>query len=362
MALDVPDSTPDRGQGVAILSIILMVLIILATVTRIMSKVVAHQNWWWDDLFAILSVVCELVVLSLVLVWRNIGLGYHMSVVASINPEYLITGSKYLFIAIFFFDASVCLPKISAVFFYARVFRSNNRAFRINLWIIGALVSGWLISAEISTIFQCNPIAKAWDTTLPGTCIKQYDWYLSTAILSTVIDFYILILPIPMIWSLKMSLRRRIYLLICFFMTYSVIVLSLGRLVAVVNIVPIMPNDLTWEFPLYLYWSILEGSISIVSISVPSGIALVKAIIRPNGSSWGSSNGSSGKRGSYGNTTIIKPTKERPTRIYGDRDSDDHLVSDVETARTMSVHEDDANIPLGGIKIRTDIRIMNRER
>ncbi|KAE8360260.1 hypothetical protein BDV27DRAFT_42955 [Aspergillus caelatus] len=362
MALDVPDGTPDRGEGVVILSIILMVLIILATITRIMSKIIAHQNWWWDDLFAILSVICELVVLSLVLVWRNIGLGYHMSVVASINPEYLISGSKYLFIAIFFFDASVCLPKISAVFFYARVFRSNNSAFRINLWIIGALVAGWLISAEISTIFQCNPIAKAWNTTLPGTCIKQYDWYLSTAILSTVIDFYILILPIPMIWSLKMSLRRRIYLLICFFMTYSVIVLSLGRLVAVVNVVPVMSTDLTWEFPLYLYWSVLEGSISIVSISVPSGIALVKAIIRPEGSAWGSTNGSSGKRGSYGNTTTIKPVKERSMRSYGDRGSDDHLVSDVETVRTVNSDEDDATIPLGGIKIRTDIRVMNREK
>lgn len=57
MALDVPDGTPDRGKGVVILSIILMILVILATITRIMSKVIAHQNWWWDDLFAILSVV-----------------------------------------------------------------------------------------------------------------------------------------------------------------------------------------------------------------------------------------------------------------------------------------------------------------
>lgn len=61
MALDVPDGTPDRGEGVVILSIILMVLITLATITRIMSKIIAHQNWWWDDLFAILSVVSSLV-------------------------------------------------------------------------------------------------------------------------------------------------------------------------------------------------------------------------------------------------------------------------------------------------------------
>jgi hypothetical protein len=60
---------------------------------------------------------------------------------------------------------------------------------------------------------------------LPGTCIDTYSWYLATAILSSVIDLYILLLPVRLIWTLRVSLRRRIYVLITFFMAYSVIVL-----------------------------------------------------------------------------------------------------------------------------------------
>lgn len=35
-------------------------------------------------------------------------MGYHSEVVAAINPEYLMAGARYLYVAYFFFDGSVC--------------------------------------------------------------------------------------------------------------------------------------------------------------------------------------------------------------------------------------------------------------
>lgn len=57
MALDVPDGTPDRGPGLVMLCIVLIVFVTIATVGRIASKVVMKQYWWWDDFFALLSYV-----------------------------------------------------------------------------------------------------------------------------------------------------------------------------------------------------------------------------------------------------------------------------------------------------------------
>ncbi|KAI6090040.1 hypothetical protein F4821DRAFT_275245 [Hypoxylon rubiginosum] len=236
------------------------------------------QYWWWDDFFAIISLPIQITLLSLMLVWRNIGLGQHADTILAENPLLLLQGAKYLYIATFIFDCSITFPKLSAIFFYARVFRSNNKLFKINLWIAGCLVTGWLVAAAVSTIFQCTPIKKAWNPILPGTCINTSAWYLATSAISVVIDFYILLLPVPMIWALKMSLKRRLYLLGAFFLAYSVIVLSIGRLVSISDLFPSLGTDLTWNVYPYLYWVGFEGAISLISISVPNIVGLVKTL------------------------------------------------------------------------------------
>ena len=267
--------------------------------------------------------------------------------VASVNPLYLVDGGKHLYVAIFFFDSSISLPKLSAIFFYARVFRSNNRQFRINLWIAGALVVGWIVAALFSTAFQCTPIEKAWNPMLPGYCINTYIWYLATAALSVVIDFYILLLPVPMIWTLKTSLRRRIYLLAAFFLTYSVIVISVGRLISTVSLIPTLTRDLTWNFPPYLYWACFEGSVSLISVSVPNIIGLIKALA---GSAWlGINEKASG--GSPSRKTPRFATSSAATGLPAsvsrdaDRDGFEPLVS----SECGSGWDADARPPLGGV-------------
>ncbi|PWY85492.1 hypothetical protein BO83DRAFT_374232 [Aspergillus eucalypticola CBS 122712] len=359
MALDIPFGTPDCGEGIFITTILLIVLITVFTLLRVISKFVAHQDWWWDDFFAILALPLELIVLSLVLAWRQIGLGYHMDVVAEINPEYIMTGARYLYVATFFFDGSVCVPKISALFFYARVFRSNNRAFRIHLWIVGGLTSGWLLAAWITTILECHPIPKVWNTTIPGTCIAQFQWYISTAALSSTIDLYILCLPIPMIWGLQVSLKRRVYLLTAFMMAYSVVVLSLGRLVAVVQVIPIMNQDFTWLFVKYCYWSVLEGSISIISISVPNCIALVKALRNTPDSkvSLGSNQGSRKSPSNMGSHLGGRKDTVSWQKGHAGCGSVDKLVSDVQVSPSEYGHRRNMDIPLGAVRIETDIEV-----
>ncbi|KAL4912327.1 hypothetical protein BDW62DRAFT_24876 [Aspergillus aurantiobrunneus] len=357
MTLDVPDGTPDRGEGIAILCIVLIAFTTLVTVVRIVSKFITHQYWWWDDLFAVLALLFEIILCSLILAWRGVGLGYHADIVAANNPEHLITGAKYLYIAIFFFDGSVCFPKISALFFYARIFRSNNRVFKTQLWLAGALTTGWLLSAWISTLLECRPFAKIWIPTLPGTCIDTYTWYLATAILSSLIDLYILLLPVPLIWALQASLRRRIYVLITFFMTYSVIVLSICRIVAIFRVVPATAKDLTWEMPLYLYWVILEVSISIISISVPSSLALVNAIVRRHRNTTSPSIDSRSRAAKHhvdSESGFIK-NSTTSTQSGNERDRQSRMLADGDFSYTRSTRGED--IPLGSIRVRTDIRV-----
>ncbi|PLB47410.1 hypothetical protein P170DRAFT_388957 [Aspergillus steynii IBT 23096] len=356
MGLHVPPGTPDRGPGLETLLIILIVLTTLMTLVRIVSKFVTRQDWWWDDLFALLALPVQLTMLALLLAWRNIGLGLPMEVVAAINPAHLVQGGKYFYVAVFFFDASISFPKMSAIFFYARVFRSNDRALRIHLWVAGSLVTGWFVSSYLTTIFQCTPIPKAWNTTLPGKCIDQYQWYLGTAVLSCLTDFYILLLPIRRIWALQMSRRRRAYLLAAFFLTYSVILLSCGRLAATVQVVPKLNTNITWEMPIYMYWAGLEASISIVCVNVPPATALAKRLL---GAAWplGSTGQSKSRSGTFGHGSAFSKGGAAVSSAPTGRDSLDELVPAAGVANSPEASRDRLGIPLSSIRVQTDIRV-----
>lgn len=130
------------------------------------------------------------------------------------------------------------------------------------------------------TVWQCQGTRGDENLTIPGQCINAFAWYTATAASSVALDIWILIIPIPLIWNLNASVKQRVYLLIAFFSSYSVILVSIGRLVATTQILPNVEKDVTWLMPPYMYWAGLEGSLSIISVTVPNFIALIKAIWR----------------------------------------------------------------------------------
>ena len=80
--------------------------------------------------------------------------------------------------------------------------------------------AAWLIAAWISTIFQCVPVRKAWETVEGGHCIAQWSWFLGTAIPSLVIDFCILVMPMPILWRLQMNTSRKVWIMGVFLCGY----------------------------------------------------------------------------------------------------------------------------------------------
>ena len=160
---------------------------------------------------------CVLTEISILLQWVSDGLGQHTSQLAQDKSA---LGPKYLYAAIFLFDLGISLPKYSAILFYMRVFRLNSTLYRINVYIVLGLVTAWIIFAISSTIFECTPIRKAWTPLTPGHCLNNYQWFIGSAISSVIIDFYIMLLPLPALWSLHTGRSRKIALTGFFFCAY----------------------------------------------------------------------------------------------------------------------------------------------
>ena len=141
----------------------------------------------------------------------SIGFGKHIDQI----PESRTELAKLVFIVDFIYDTGLTVIKMSVLLFYVRIFLIVQ-VYRVIFWIVAFLIISCGIAMDFSALFSCIPIRKAWDLTLPGHCLPSNKVYLGIAILNIVIDFMLLVLPIPMLWSLHMKISSKIGLVTVF--------------------------------------------------------------------------------------------------------------------------------------------------
>ena len=94
--------------------------------------------------------------------------------------------------------------------FYSRIFKTHY--FRIALWITAGLVTAWFISVEISVLANCVPIHALWDFTPGAQCIDLNAFFLGAGIPNILLNVIILVLPLPMIWTLSIEPMQKLAL------------------------------------------------------------------------------------------------------------------------------------------------------
>jgi len=106
------------------------------------------------------------------------------------------------------------MTKMSILMLYLRIF--IQRWFRIICYILLCIIASYMIAAFFASIFQCIPVARAWNKTIPGSCIDiTANWY-ANAGFSIATDIIILALPMYPIYNSKIVLGRKIALMCVF--------------------------------------------------------------------------------------------------------------------------------------------------
>ena len=147
------------------------------------------------------------------------GLGQHRGQLDKEKYPLLI---KYNYIHEIFYPLGITMPKYSALLFYVRVFgiKSTSGLFRKNVLVALGLVTLYLLTALPFQAMQCIPVRKIWTPLIPGHCVNIFHSGVSFTIVSVIIDFYIMILPIPILWSLHSGRKRKVFLTGFFFCAY----------------------------------------------------------------------------------------------------------------------------------------------
>lgn len=119
--------------------------------------------------------------------------------------------SEYLWISISFYNASLCLTKASIVLQYLRVFPAKE--IRRACWATLAVIGVHGVYAMISNILSCIPVSAFWSPTADMRCIdKKFLWFFNASF-NILSDLVILILPMPIIKSLKLPIRQKVGLM-----------------------------------------------------------------------------------------------------------------------------------------------------
>ena len=107
------------------------------------------------------------------------------------------------------------LSKISLTLLYRRIF--ILRWFNICCWVLIAIFTGYAISTALVNIWLTIPINAYWDISVtPKHAVNETELFKANAYFNIITDFALLVLPLSVLWRLRMSTARKIGLTIVF--------------------------------------------------------------------------------------------------------------------------------------------------
>ncbi|MCJ1395154.1 hypothetical protein MMC18_008035 [Xylographa bjoerkii] len=227
-----------------------MPLVLLFAVVRYYAKIVVMKKWAWDDLTFTLGLIAGLSYMSLSFLAASGGVfGVHVwdILLAEYSTEKLILSQ--LFEAIY--GPLIWFVKLSLFMLYVQTFRPLKW---LRYWAYaGALVTGlFYYSTTIAMLAICVPRDGINQLSL-FTALNSPFCFRSTTILVIVIgvvslisDLYLVILPLPAVWMLRLPLRRKIAVSAMFFVGSTACIASAFALAYRVRV--IVHGDPFWDY------------------------------------------------------------------------------------------------------------------
>jgi hypothetical protein len=177
------------------------------------------------------------------------GFGRHIDEVLEIAPTHVSFSLQFLYVGYLTHTVAMAFIRISVGLFYGRLFCIAVPSFQWQVHANTALNFIWLLGLNLAAAFECTPVSGFWDKSINGAkCMPTLNIQLGSVMPSVALDLVALIMPLPIIWKLHLSPNRKALLLATFILGYSVIFLSVGRLVAITIVKTGLDNDSTCEY------------------------------------------------------------------------------------------------------------------
>ncbi|KAI2622426.1 hypothetical protein GGR54DRAFT_63514 [Hypoxylon sp. NC1633] len=188
----------------------------------------------------------------------------------------LIPTVLYIHYAGVFYSITLPLIKIAILTEWIRMLvpRGTRNAF---MWICYGLIASQamaMVAIVFALCFVCIPYEKIWDFTLPGHCFPKMHVDVGAAIVHLCTDLAMLILPQKVIWSLQMSLRKKLGVSIFFSLGILACISASFRLA--VTLTYASAPDTIYQFGPVIFWAFAEMTCGFVIACLPSTPKIIK--------------------------------------------------------------------------------------
>ncbi|KAJ5541011.1 hypothetical protein N7494_006087 [Penicillium frequentans] len=289
---------PSKALEIQVPCIVFLVVMPAFVAIRLWSRIKSKTGLGWDDWSILTSCIFAVNVMVFMLASCAYGFGQH---IANLTEKNRIMTLKLFFVSQAFYKLTLNMTKISILMLYLRIFIQSW--FRIICFVLLAIIASYMLAAFFASVFQCTPVARAWDKTISGSCIDiTTNWY-ANAGFSISTDIIILALPMYPIYHSKMVINRKIALMGVF---------ALGAFVAVTSIIRMQTldasstsSDTTYDLASSV-WTIVEENMAIICACLPmmwAPLTRLLPCIFPSSHRGTDTGSSSDFRGSRRNTT-----------------------------------------------------------
>ena len=138
------------------------------------------------------------------------GFGQHIEV-AGPNPNLAASHwFKIFYVFEAFYTTAMAITKYSIMLFYWRIFKTPH--FKIALITVAVIVAAWLIAIDMAGFLEAFPVPDLWEvfvTGRPGQRISLPDYFIGSAVPNIILDWVLLMLPLPLVWGLKIPSSQK---------------------------------------------------------------------------------------------------------------------------------------------------------
>ncbi|KAF5695951.1 hypothetical protein FGLOB1_13902 [Fusarium globosum] len=203
------------------------------------------------------------------------GAGYHAWEIR--KPEYY-NWLKWFYASTVVYIPAAFFTKATILLLMARVFAVEPRVAKGIRILIWALLVAY-IPIQILRIVNCYPIRTYWDPDVRNArCLNQRKIFFSDLSLSIVTDLVILLIPIPLTWKLRMSIGKRIKIVLLLGAGGIATALTLFRVAKAVDF--LNSDDITVDYTPIGILTALEITIGFVCACLPSLNLLIEHHVR----------------------------------------------------------------------------------
>ncbi|KAI1376415.1 hypothetical protein F4677DRAFT_91500 [Hypoxylon crocopeplum] len=229
----------------------------------------------WDDaimLLAVLVYTAESAMAYLVVAyWKGLAnnamTDQYRAALDPQSPEWhlRVSGSKTHVVGLLLYTTLLWLLKACWLVYYARLTDGVHHMKRVIFWGI-IIVGGTYISCLLVAFLKCIPFNHQWQINpSPGNnCMPAISTVqtIYVMVMNTVTDFYLMAIPLPVVWQSHLPWRKKLVLLVMFSGGFLEMAFGILRCVSILTLGDVDPAQSG-------YWSVRESFVSVVLTNLP---------------------------------------------------------------------------------------------